>query len=663
MKKIITLLTVILIISVNYLWAQDQEHQDLLEELGLSPMEEEQHVKHHFGEMEPEANVFVGYRTINLNGLERAFEYEYPEDYPVLGGGWMKHSYPHSFHLDLNFNNEKDYMSDFRYSYKTLLNFQWSNTTLFHNLDNIELIDLNASNVQPGIIIKDRNNLYGVRSGINHLNFRLKPLDFPLHAYVRGLYVLKDGSQQQRSLLGSGFFNNLQRSTQRRNIDQVTQQYKLGLNSHLGPVELDLSHTEKRFDVDGDSSLFDTYTATATGTRPEGTFPHNQFSELKSSSNKIRIHTSYTGRIVASATLYTKERENRESGANEDIFVGKGSLVWTPLTRLSLFLNYAHKEIDTENPSTSSITDNQGSTTTFLTSVKPSVSSKEDTVSLTARYKPEKRVTLKGRYSYNRIARDRHELWNLQDSTRKNTLSFSANARIMNNFNFKTNFTHESVDKPSYNSEPYNSDRGLATLSWLLAPGINMLISYNLAREDRRDLSFTETSNAMDRDVRRDNLLGSATFQILNNLSLTTSYAYFRYKVVQDIVYEDLGGTELTDLSVPFEDRAHVYLASIFYVPRKNLNMLARVSHTRSTGDFDPGSQDLVLPLSVSSFSEYKARETVYHFSGDYECPYEFSCGLEIKYSDFDDVINNIHNSEQDGHGYLFILKLSKKWL
>jgi hypothetical protein len=81
------------------------------------------------------------------------------------------------------------------------------------------------------------------------------------------------------------------------------------VNSHLGYVEAEVSHTEKRFDVGGDNVLKYNYAA-APG-REAGVYLHNFVPELKSSTNTLKLHTNYTGQIVAAATL---QRRTRKTG-------------------------------------------------------------------------------------------------------------------------------------------------------------------------------------------------------------------------------------------------------------------------------------------------------------------------------------------------------------
>lgn len=636
------------------------DEHDLLEELGLDHVEQSQAVKYHFAEIKPYTELAMGYRFGGSDGLDRALEFEDLKSFPMFHGDYEAFHYPHKYHVDITANTDNDYLADLRYGYKSDVNARLFNTTFLHNLDDIDLIDLDATVASPGVTINDDDDKFWLRNGITHTLFKYKHPGYHGHAYYEGLFVTKKGSQQQRSLAGSGYFNNLQRLSRNRNIDQLTAQNTVGINGHLGAAEFDLSHKEKSFKTKKEDVLYDDYTATVS--RPAGNFPHNQIPELKSSSNSLKIHTGYTGKLVAAATFSMKEKRNETSGASEDVFVGEGSIRWMPLLRLSLFLNYAHRNIEADNQSTTSITSSSGVTTTYSTAVKPSVSSSSDYVSITARYRPEKMLTLKARYTFEHISRDDVGLWNLKDSTRKNGLSLSADAKIMKGMKLKLDYSLRSVDKPSYNTESYYNNRGMASISWVPVSRVSLLLSYSVERAERNELGFSETDSAKDRDVKTDNVFGSGTFQLLDNLSLSASYAYMRYEVKQDIVYEDLGSTETSESGIPFTDSAHVYSVFLNYRPLNGLDLTGRITHTRTDGEFEPKSLNLTSPINIASFSRHKMRKTVYHASGNYACLNKFTCSLDLQYGDVDDGLDNVYDNVEDGSAYIILFRVIRKW-
>jgi hypothetical protein len=147
----------------------------------------------------------------------------------------------------------------------------------------------------------------------------------------------------------------------------------------------------------------------------------------------------------------------------------------------------------------------------------------------------------------------------------------------------------------------------------------------------------------------------------MKNLSLTTTYAYMKLKIKQDIVYSN-GSTFLIDYDVPYTDKVNLYAAVINYTPISKLQLHGQVTHLTGKSEFEPDDPALLSTVSIASFSEQKVEETVYQISGDYECPKGFSCGFDFKYADFNDALDNINDSNQDGDAYIILLRVKKRW-
>lgn len=613
----------------------------------------------------PEIYFYGGYRLVHFSGSEQVKEFAYLKDSIMLGGELRILPLPHRVHIDIDIKNKNDYSGDISYAYKDIVLFRDTNSTLFHNLDNISLIDLNTATANPGVNIKDMGNTYGTKVSMNNIFLRLKTPEFPFHVYLDASIIDKNGEQQQRSLLGAAYFNNIVRASQKRDIDWQTKTIVVGANSHLGPVEVDISHGEKRFDVQGDGVFYDYY-SNPRGLRQAGEYPHNLIPELTSSTNTLKLHTSYTGNLVASATFSKIDKENNNSGAQAYYFIGSGEVTWTPLTKLAFLMKYRHRETDIDNPDTARIT-NTTTATTYTYSVKNSISSATDMLSTTARYRPFSGLTLRGEYSYEHIRRQDNDEWEIPDSTVKNTASLSADLRIMRTLKLSAKYTNKNITGPAYNTDPDHSNEGKISLSWVPLPQISTLLSYNITREKSSALHYLDGDGdiipgAENRDVKKDWLLGSVTFLILKDLSLTTSYAYIHNRTQQDITYSDTSGTLFVDSYVPYKDTAHNYALDLNYLPKNNITFGAGVSHTISNGTFYPDDTNLTQPVSIASFSELKTKETVYSASVEYRFKRGFATGIQYRYSTLDDALDNPYDDVKDGRAQIILLTLSKKW-
>ncbi|MGE5301519.1 MAG: hypothetical protein ACM3MB_11280, partial [Acidobacteriota bacterium] len=278
------------------------------------------------------------------------------------------------------------------------------------------------------------------------------------------------------------------------------------------------------------------------------------------------------------------------------------------------------------------------------------------------RYRLTTGVTVKGEYSYENIRRSVSLEWDLPERTEKNVASLSADLRVIKGIYVRAGYTHKFNYDPAYNTEPDRSDEGKVSVSVSPHPRVTALVSFAIANERRDDLHFTDTLAARDREVNRDRLLGSLTYLLMNDLSVTASYAYAHNKTRQDIVYDDITGVPRTDPLVPNTDLMHNYALDINYLPKNNITLGAGVSYTIGRGAFYPTDVNLLLPVSIASFAELKTRELLCSFSGEYRFKGGFGLGMEYRYSDFDDVLDNPNDDVLDGKAHIVLLTLSKRW-
>ncbi|TAN38056.1 MAG: hypothetical protein EPN25_14505 [Nitrospirae bacterium] len=655
MKKIIFIL-IITMVSLTALKAYTYAEE---------PASDEAYV---FPSIAPETSLSAGYRYTSLRGSAGAAEYEYLKNSVTFGAEHRFFSFPHRVHLDFELNNIKDYFGDINYAYEDTVVFRGVFRGLFHNLDQRTLVDLNPATASPGVDnSRDAGVNYGIKRTMSNVFLRFKTRDFPLHVYIDGSHTTREGSQQQRFLLGSGSNNSIIRTSQARDVDWKTQNIVLGLNSHLGPVEVDLSHAEKRLDVGGTNVFFDTYSAvTAAPARAAGEYPHNLIPELKGSTNTLKLHTSYTGSLVASATFSQQDRENQSSGTKSKYFIGAGELIWTATPRLVMVLKYRHKDIDIENPETVTITDRLNPSNTYTYPVEPSVTSVSDTITGIVRYRPVTGVAFKAEYSHDDIKRNHADTIKVAESTQKNTASLSSDIRLIRGVQLTAKYIHQQNDDPAYNVYPDRSDEGRISLSWSPLPFVSAHVNYSQIKEKRSNLHFLETNGTITggdhRDVSRDRLLGVLTVGLLRNLTVTGSYSYMHSKIQQDIEYHNATGAPFIDPLVPYKDRVHSYSLDAAYSPSTAIIVTGGISHTISNGGFYPNSSVLLQPVSVASFSELKIRETVVTAGGEYHLKKGFSVGVKYRYSEVQDVLANIFDDVTNGKAHIALLTISKKW-
>ena len=668
-------------------YAEDVNSSDPVSEASLADLTAEN--VYVFPHIEPEITVSGGYRFVHLNGSAGAAEYEYLHNSVLFGSEIRTLYFPHRFHLYMDFRNEKDFEGDLSYAYKDKILLRGMSRSIFHNLENFRLIDLDPTPplTDYGVVRKDSAKEYGVDTRMDSINLKLKPWEFPAHLFVEGRFVDKDGTMQQRFLGGAAYWilpdyaPGITRVSRKRTIDWKTKEYTIGANSHLGPVEVEYSHTEKRFDAGGDRFFRDAYIASGDGSffgsilRSAGTYAHNRVPDLKGSTDSLKLHTSYTGGFVAAATFSKTRRENETSNAKADYFVGAGDLTWIATPQLAFFLKYNHKEADIDNSDADTLGNSCSPSNkpgaAYACNIVRSISSVTDTVSGTVRYKPLTGVLLRAGYTYDTIRRENADKWDLEDSTERNAIFVSADLKPIKGVTLKAKYTHKDIDHPENNAAPNSADEGKLSISWIPTPKISTLLSYSILKEEGNDLHFlNEAGDAVkekgaDRKAQRDRLLGSITYVLLNDLSVTVNYAYMHNKIRQDVAYSYTSPEPppaYIDTLVPYTNIVNSYGLGIAYMPAKQISLNADIQHSVTKGNFYPSASDLLKPVSVASFSQLNMKETVLNAGGEYFLRNGLTIGMHYQYSSVNDVLNNPNDDVKDGEAHMLHVTVTKKW-
>lgn len=650
MKKIVVLIIIILTFFVQFGFAEEfaEEKEGLIHQLDFA--EEKESLVYEFPEMKPEVQLWAGYRIVNYDeGSERVGQYEYFDDsFSFTGLLWI-FPFPHRIFLEADVLNKEDYFGDLRYAYSDIILFRSVTRSVYHNLENITLVDLDDSNSVYEVDIRDADYKYGVSTDISKNFLRIKTPDFPFHLYAETWSVNRKGTEQQIYMGGSGYYNN--RISVKREVDWKTEEYTVGTNSHLGPVEIDFSHTDSNFDPGEDYIL------------NEAGNEQNRIPELEGSSNTLKLHTNYTSRLIGTATISTINRENNFSGAKAEYFVGHAELLWMPKTKLTFITKYKRQETNVDNPD--SITD--PSYTSSSLAVKPSISSIIDQITETIRYKPFRGFTLKGEYTHKEKDRKNADEWSLPTLTTYDIYTLSTYSKISKHTKLTVKYIYQNINQKEdtiisddiSDIEPEHSNQGIVSLSWTPLHWLSAFLRYDKTEDTTHNLQILDTSDGNHfRESLEDSLCGSITFCLREDISLTPTYTYMHTKINQDLVYS---GTsyEIVDEAVENTDKAHNYALNLSYRPKDNLSLSATIDYTKSYGMFYSTDATATESVSIASFSEVEVEELTYSLEGTYEFKNGWGLGLEYSYTDLED---DSYDGSESGDYHSTLMMLSKKW-
>ena len=345
-----------------------------------------------------EGKFSLGYRSITDTGSTTAGEYEYLKSGPMGSLDMEWDPLPHRFVIESTFLSTKDYYDELDYAYKDIVLFNGYTRETFHNLNHYQFGADDPLTPSPSFTDLNPDDLYGISNQFRRAFLRLKTPDFPFHAYAEVRTVDREGTIQQRYLreLSGG----LAKVSKTRTIDWNTEELRVGANSHLGPIEVDYSHTEKKFEVLEEKVLSDTYTTGLT------TFsvPHNEVPDLKSSWDTLKLHTTYSGKVVLAGTYSSGDRKNEDSSASAKFTNTAGDLTFMPVTSTLFVLKYRHYDLDLTDPAT---VDNFTSAVATPVAVRVPLSSSRDVVTGSLRYRVTDSLTVKGEYGTDTTDRTR----------------------------------------------------------------------------------------------------------------------------------------------------------------------------------------------------------------------------------------------------------------
>ena len=611
----------------------------------------------------PTYRLSIGTSLKHLSGNPRVSEYEDISDNIYLFTDTALYPLPHRFHLFGHFLGERDYFVDTGYAYKDILLSRVVSVGFVHHTDHYPY---NFKAPSPVELYEDRNigEDYMQKVRKTRMKLRLKWPGYPYHLFLGYLNYHQTGTEQQRFLIG--YFGDMKKVSQTRKMTKDTKEVVIGTNGNLGPIEIEYSHTEKRFDSSGDTILRDNYPEINIPpiiSRPADNFPHNIYPDFKGHGDALKIHTSYTGQIVASYSLKGNVIRNLYSGVKRKTLRSSATFQYMPFHAFSFFLRMYYLDLEESN---SDYTVLRGFSNQIRYDVRKSIDVKEKGLHLSARLRPLKELTLIPSYSIKVKDRTDTDGWILANG---NTTSQTYELRMLSSplrrLKIRAGYSHIHTQNPLYNFVPEDRDRLKLYLSYLPSPLLQLTLSYSFTHDKRGNTSyydhFSETFyNGKDRKGTRHFVLLSASSSPICSLNITASVGYYRLKEVSTLTFKQLKGdgtpvfvSPFMEHSVPYKDRAITYMLDIFRKINQRWDVSLSLSTTHSKGYFRTSTQ----PLSgLGGLSKIKSRDSSLRLSSNYKVLKDTSIGVELLYESYKDNIN----PDLDGRLYRGLIKITK---
>jgi len=583
---------------------------------------------------------FLGYRFVSQEDSLKAAEYIYPHSSVTFGLDLLSCPLPYRYHVNAEFLSDHDFYTDAGLAYKDLVLYRDILVGAHQNLNHYQY----TGEGEPALGLAkpfDRNpgDVYYNDFVSNLSLLRLKAPDFPLHAFVNQRHVEQDARVQQRFLLG--YFGNLNKVSESRDVDWKSDALTLGANGHLGPVEIEYAYDLAEFAPEGDNILYDLYPtySSSSYSRPGDIYPHAVLPETEASENALKLHSSYTGSVVTAATLSNLFQKNNYSLTESNTIKEAVDFSWIPDPMVGLFFKYRHRTENIDTPDTVTLTGLSHNTVNNY-SVREGISYDKDVFSLSARYRPLKILALFSSYEFSHLEREDIAEWAvLPGQTNIHTINFTAQATPWDIFKVKAGYEYKNYSDPAYNDTPDSSNKLRLTSTYMPTPRVNVDLEYILTVSERNGLRYLNNNPATllemgERNGRSDQFLVSLSTELSPVASLTASWFYQGFDVEQDLTYgkrslPSEGDLPFIDLGVPYTDESNSFSLSLCYIPQKDITVTTGLTYVITEGK--TGYDDVVggAPFSLASFSDLKAAETIFSLEITKKLSKEWEVGLK----------------------------------
>jgi hypothetical protein len=595
--------------------------------------------------------------TTSRQGTLKASEF-YSLDSSASGGMLLKGApLPNRYHLEFDYYNDNDWFGDLRYSFRDNLLIRILPRRFFHNLDNVRVYDFApavggafGNDVEVTDAVVDD---YGLRIDIDEYRVRLKTPNFPLHVYSDGEIVRRKGKQQLLFMGGNAYFSDGRgrvRVSEAREIDQEKQEVAIGTNAHLGPIEVDFAHRNRKFDSDADAPIY---------AYDFGISTHNVTPELKAETNTVKVHTSHTGRLFASATYSEISKTNETSQAEAENAMGYGEVVWLPAAYLAFTAKYRNQKNEATAPATvdalGQIAPGVYGIRTYT--VHPGVESTTDTGSLRMRYSliPSSNLSVQYTRQIKKVEDESAMNWARPPEQSRNIyeLGFTnwaiPKVRISGKYRrtrIKTEFGNEALIEP-VNNDPNKIDMGNLGLTWLISPRVTLFVNANVTKEDTTaNRQFSGVTDAETADALHENYLASLSFAISENFIITPTYTYMSFSQDRELVWTNTVPETVVDSDYTNKQKAQNFALNFMLLATKRLTFNGAIDYTKTDGTYEPTSL-IAIPFAfnaaeIAQFSATETNEFNVRLDSAVDLGRGWGLGLDLRYTDWrDDSFDN----------------------
>lgn len=599
------------------------------------------------------------------------------------------------FMIEGEYLNDSDYLLETDLDYRGLVRLHASTEKLYHHLDYISYDRPDAVGTtlseegleQVEILFSDRSpgETAGLEVGIDKVNLRTKLPVYPVHLNLGYWRLQRSGHKQLRYLNEDCTACHLE--SKRQQVDRVTEEVTLGLDAHVGYVNVAVEQVFREF-RNRESVPFDSFGAIGEdgdNYRAAGDYQHDATPDSRLTATTFKASTSPSGGFNAAAgyTLGKTENLSRLADvspvkAETDFHKASADLTLTP--RPEVTLNFRYRMLDQESSSPAQL----------LVGGLPGdgvVATRQNMDLTRAGYfgklswRPVRLLTLMGEFEHRDIHRDRtgdfvdpdnlfyDPLWELPEDERINRFRVSLIARPLGDPRLKFNSWYEfqTSDAPAYGASLEERHRLYAGVAWNPSTRFGATTSIRLTDGHNDNFVRSGWNTSLDRRQKQEDFTAGFWTQLTDNVNANLYYGFLRSDLRQDLTYGKGSDDDnsLFDTNVDYRQRVHTLTFSTNWQLREQLRALFEARYIRSRSYFNPGFLPENLPnvgpvdaADLRSLSELEIVQMGLGLGLEWALAEGWSCSARFSHDDYEDR----NTSNFDGAAQVYMLSIARSW-
>lgn len=642
-------------------------------------------------EVQSQSRLAAGYRSYSLQGDGRkALPYAYLRSHPYVTGSL--HGDPGKAHisLDLGYFNPHDYLFEGDLDYAGLVRAKVRFDGLFHNLDHLEA-ERPAASVpwlpEPLATFSDQapGAQYGVAVDRSEVGLRMKTGNYPAHVNINYWRFEKSGHRQLRFVDENCSSCHMQ--SRSRGIDSVTEEVSLGVDAHLGSIDLGVEQLvrELRHRQAQPVDFFG-----AADNRIAGNYQHDAIPDAQLVQTTVKMHTSLAGGVVGSASASLGQRKNlgdltdvQGTRAETDFRKWAGDLTVSTSPRWSASFRY--RMLDLENRNSSFLTSAGAAYTDYTVpnnpiqalrepdAVRAAIDLNRATYSAALSYRPFPLTILKGDYQLEEVRRDQvgeaqpellfgrsdlvlNPYWTLPADEKIQTFRLSLLGRSPDRSKLRINSWYQwrTSDDPSYAASDEEAQEGFLGITCAISPKAGGTANLQASRKENNQFEVVEVNPAnrqsfhLDRRQDQQSLSLGLWWGPAEGVLLTSNYGFLRDHTEQDLIFGD-DQLALIGRGVDYAQQIHHLTLGANWQFSKVLTLSAEVHQVRSQAEFSPEffASGLVFtgaPLGVDidssglkQLSAVSLRQFGWNLGADWRLAQSWALGLRYAWDEYED--------------------------